>query len=399
VRHLLSVVHGPVYGGGHNQMIRLREPLRHRGFDTLALVPTEPGSARPRLEAEGVEVVALPLGRLRATANPLTHARFAAGMRREVRAIRRLIRERSIDLVQVHGPTNPHAAIAARLERVPVVWQIYEDRAPMIARRVTMPLVQRLADVLMTTGLGMARVHPGALSFGDRLVTYVPPVDVGEFRPDSERRAAARAELALRDEDVAIGTVANLNPAKGHEFLVRAAARLRERHPELQLRILGAHSPAHAAYEAEVREEAARLGLVDAGAIGFLDPGTRVAELLPALDVFVLASLWEGIPTVLLESMACEVPVVSTDAGAVSEVVEDGVNGLVVAAGDPEALAGAVGRLLDDEDLRGRLASEGRRAVTERWDVESCADVHARAYRMALGLSEAPPRLAEVGRR
>src|SRR4051812_24683699 len=115
-RRILSVVHGPVYGGGHSQMIRLKDPLRDRGFETIAVVPEEPGSARPRLEEAGVDVVALPLRRLRATANPLTHARFALSMPPEVQSLRRLIRERSIDAVQVHGPTNPHAAIAARLE-------------------------------------------------------------------------------------------------------------------------------------------------------------------------------------------------------------------------------------------------------------------------------------------
>lgn len=385
-RRLLSVVHGPIYGGGHNQTIRLREPLEQRGFETIALVPTEPGTARPRLEAARVETVALPLGRLRATINPALHGRLMIGLPREVWAIRRLIRERAIDLVQVHGPTNPHGAIAARLEGVPVVWQLYEMRTPMIARRATMPVVLRLADVLMSTGTAVARLHPGALRAAERLVTYVPPVDASEFRPDAERRAAARAEMGLQPGELAFGTVGNLNPDKGHEFLVRAAREVRARRPRTALRLIGGSSPAHAAYEAGIRAEAAPLG----EAVRFVDPDVRVAELLPGLDLFVLASRREGIPTVVLEAMACGLPVITTDVGAVREVAEHGTTALVVPRCDAGALASAIIELMDDPGRRRALGDAGRRAMTERFGIDRCADAHAYAYRMALGLPAQP---------
>jgi glycosyltransferase involved in cell wall biosynthesis len=381
---VLSVIHGPVYGGAHSQLIRLREPLRTRGFETLGLIPTEPGNAGPRLEEAGVEVVSLPLSRLRATANPVTHFHFTRRLPGEIAAIRRVIRERGVDVVQVHGPTNPHGAFAARLEGVPVVWQLYEMRTPRPLRVAAMPLVRRMADVAMSTGHEVARRYPGAIGMGDRLITFVPPVDTRDFRPDPERRAAARQELGLASEVPAIGTLGNLNPDKGHEFLVRAVARLRHEHPELRLRVLGSHSPPHARYEARVRSASQALNLESGDAVRFVDPGTRAAELLPALDVFVLASRREGIPTVVLEAMACGVAVVTTDVGAVREVVEDGVTGIVVPPRDPEALAGAIGGLLRDPARRQAMGSEGRRAVEARHDIETCADAHVDAYRIAI---------------
>jgi glycosyltransferase involved in cell wall biosynthesis len=394
------VIHGPVYGGGHNQMIRLKDPLAAEDWEMLALVPEEPGSARGRLEDAGVEVIALPLHRLRATPHPGVQARFAASLPAEVRAIRRLLRDRSVDLVQVHGPTNPHAAIAAHREGVAVVWQLYDTRTPMVLRRATMPVVTRLADVVMTTGMEVARVHPGALTLGERLVSFVPPVDAREFRPDPVRRESARAKLRLARKVLAIGTVGNLNPSKGLEHLIQATARVRDANPDTTLRILGARSPAHGGYAAALQAQARDHGLDGDGAEAlFVDPGANVSALLPALDVFVLTSVprSEGIPTVILEAMACGLPVVTTDVGAVREVVEDGATGLVVEPERPDAIAGAVLALIRDPDLRASFGAEGRTRVEQGYGIERCAEAHLRAYELArkhrarrAGAEEAP---------
>ena len=376
------MIHGPVYGGGHNQIIRLREPLLEHGWETVALVPAEPGTAAARLLEAGVEVVSLPLHRLRATADPLTHARLARSFAPEVGAIRRLLRKRSVDLVQVHGPTNPHAAIAARLEGIPVVWQLYDTRTPMALRRLTMPMVVRLADVVMTTGMEVARVHPGAIEMGERLVSFIPPVDPREFRLDPAARDSARRELGAPQDRLVVGTVGNLNPSKGHEHLVRAAALVKRGHPRTLFRILGAESPAHESYMAAVRQEAAALG----DAVTFLDPGSRVADLMPGLDVFVLASVprSEGVPTVIIEAMSCGLSIVTTEVGSVREVVDDGVNGFVIPSEDPAALARAIERLLADSELRLSMGLANRQAVKERYGIDRCIEAHVRAYGLAL---------------
>ncbi len=382
---LLHVVHYPVFGGPHNQALRLAGPLAARGYRTIALLPNELGNAAERLRSAGVETVTMPLHRLRVQPDPLLQLRFLTGFPGEVRAIRQLIRERSIDIVLVCGLVNPHAAIAARLEGVPLVWQIVDTRPPMALRRLMMPVVTRLADVIMSTGMEVARAHPGATSLGSRLVPFFPPVDTNVFRPDAERRTSARQELGIADGSQVIGTVGNLNPQKGHEYLLRAAARIRSAQPELAVRVLGAHTPTQSAYERGLRAEAEELGLADAATLAFVDPGARVAEFLPAFDVFLLTAVprSEGIPTVILEALACGIPVVATDVGGVREVVEDGVTGFVVPPLAPQAIADATLRLLNDPVMRTRMGEAARQRAVERYDVELCADVHVRAFEAA----------------
>ncbi len=379
------MIHGPVFGGGYNQLLRLRKPLEARGWETLAVVPDAPGTALPRLREAGADLVVLPLHRLRATLDPRTHVRFAARFWPEVRSLRRVIRERGIDLVQAHGDTNPHAAIAAHLEGVAVVWQIYDTRTPVPLRRVTMPLVVRIADAITTWGEQLARVHPGVTDLGERWITVFPPVDVDEFRPDPARRAAARERLRVPEDAVLVGSIGVLNPSKGHEHLIRAAAIVRREHPGAVFRILGSKSPVHHAYEAMLRSEAARLGF-DRETLDFVDPGSDVAELMPGFDALALTSVprSEGIPTVILEAMSCGLPVVATNVGAVAELVEDGVVGSLIPPEQPEAVAAALSPLIADPERRALIGRANRERAIARYGLEVVADRHARAYELAL---------------
>jgi len=366
-------------------MLRLRRPLAERGVEIIVVVPDEPGNAAGRLRDGGVETVVLPLHRLRASLDPRLHTGLVGGFRPEVRALRQLIRDRGVDVVQAHGPTNPHAAIAGHREGAAVVWQILDTRAPMTLRRVAMPLVTRLADVITTWGEELADVHPGARTLGDRCIAIWPPVDAAQIATGPVARSGAREALGVPDSAPLVGAVGNRYPHKGYEWLVRASALLCERHPDVRVRALAAPSPPHAAYEASVRSEAAALGLDD-GTFEFVDAGSRIPELLAGFDVYVSSSVprSEGITTAVLEAMVCGIPVVSTDVGALRELILDGATGILVAPLDAPALASAVADLLSDRDRAAQLAAAGRDRALGRFGLDRLADVHVRSYELAV---------------
>jgi UDP-N-acetylglucosamine:LPS N-acetylglucosamine transferase len=181
--NLLHVIHYPVFGGPHNQALRLNGPLRERHWNTFVLLPSEPGNAAARLRDGGVPVIQRSLHRVRASRDPRLHLAFVVKFLPEIAGIRRVIRENDIDLVLIGGLINPHAAIAARLEGVPVVWQILDLSTPGPAWRLLRPVVSRCADAIMTAGGAPAEVYLRRPALDVPAFAFFPPVDTDRFRP------------------------------------------------------------------------------------------------------------------------------------------------------------------------------------------------------------------------
>jgi glycosyltransferase involved in cell wall biosynthesis len=384
--NVLFVIHYPVYGGPHNQALLLARELRHRGISMTVLLPEGPGNAVPRLRSSGIEVVTIRLHRARATMHPRPLFQLTSSLPGEIRAIREIIRERVIDIVQLGGLVNPHGAIAGRLENAAVVWQLLDTRPPMAVRRLLMPLVVRLSDAVMTTGQAVARVHPGAAGLGERLLPFFPPVDPTAFDVGAIDREAARTSFGFDPDDLVVGTVGNLNPMKGHEFLLEAAASARRVHPRLKTLIVGAPHETHQAYERELHRLCDRLGLGRGKDTIFAGSLDDVRPAVAAMDIFALSSVprSEGAPTAVEEAMMMNRPIVAADVGSVSELVEDGVTGFLVPPLDPEALSDAIVRLIDDQALQASMGARARERAIALCSAQECARIHIEAYDRAL---------------
>lgn len=381
---LLTVIHGPTFGGAHNQALQLTPKLRDNGVENFVLLPNEARDAATRFQRAGIGSRAVSLGRPRAGLRVRENLCFAAGFVPNVNAIRRIIREFGIDIVQIHGLLTPQGALAARLEGAAVVWQLIDTRPPPIVRRALTPLVRKLADVVMATGSEVAGMYPGISTMGEKLICFRPPIDSSKFRRSLDSRRRARLKLAIRTDCVVVGSVGNRNPQKGYEFLIRAFSMLDNSRAGLELRIFGEASPGHEEYERRLRQETSQVGL-SYESFSPIPDGLSVADVMNAFDVFVLPSIprSEGIPTVVLEAMACGLPVVATNVGSVREIVLDGVTGFVVPANNASAMASAVGRLVASSSLRAEFAEAALRNASLRGN-EHCLEAHLAAYALAL---------------
>ena len=131
MRRLLFVIHYTVFGGPHNQALRLAGPLRERGWDTVVLLPDDPGDAADRLRAGGVETLTISLGRIRSTRSAETHVRLVRNFWNDVGRIETAIKSEGVDLALIGGLHNSQAAFAARRADRAVVWQILDTNSPM----------------------------------------------------------------------------------------------------------------------------------------------------------------------------------------------------------------------------------------------------------------------------
>ncbi len=381
-RRVLWVSHYPVFGGPHNVVLRLAEPLAREGFYSTVLLPTEPGTAAGRLSAGGVDVITLPFARFRGSRDPRLHARFVMGFRADVARIERCIEECSIDLVVATGLLNPHAALAARRANVALVWQILDTRTPRAAIELTMPIVRRLSDAVMFNGRALVDLHVRRRPLSVPLTIFTGPVDTERFSPDPRRGEACRRRFGVPIGAPLVGTVANFNPMKGIEWFIRAAGIIYRRRPDSWFLLSGASYDTHRKYTAALVDERTASGVPAERWIITHEPPE---DHYRALDVKLITSLprSEGRTTTGPEAMASCVPVVATDVGAVREVVLDGRCGFVVPPLDAEALAAATLRLLADPELRHRFGQEGRRQVLAHYSLESSARIFSDTFRMA----------------
>jgi len=382
--NVLSIIHYPIFVGPHNTNLRVIPRLREHGIETIVVLPSEAGNAAERLRNGGIEVIQIPLGRVRARPDPRVQARFIAGLWPQVRALRKIIRERGIDVIWLNAMIHPHGAIAAWLEGVPILWHLIDTYPPMILRRAMMPFVTRMAACVMTDGLETARAHPGAVALGSRLIVFAPPVDSAVFKPDADLKARIRHELGIAEDERVAGNVANFAPYKDHLTFVRAAAELRKTHPKTRFLLLGRPYEQFQAYADSITAESERLGLRVGYDLIIRDAGDRVAEFERAFDVFWMTSnAVEAGPTAMFEAMASGLPIVATDVGASQQVLEEGVTGFVVRRSSPEAIAAATRCLFDDPRLLAAMSAQARRVAVAKFDVEICAELHARALRIA----------------
>lgn len=384
-KNVLANIPSPQWGGLHAIVDRIAPHLRSEGWHLVACLAEHEDNGADRLRKRGVTVCEWPLGRLRASFNPLRHADSMWKIATDVSRFCRLIRRHDIDCVQVCGLHHVSGALAGALMDVPIVWQLHGNSAPAAVRVVFSKLVCRLADVVMTSGTGLEDDHPGISRFGERLIPFEAPVDTCEFRPDPDVRARARRALDVGSDRLLVGTVGRRGRVKRHDIFVRMARILSERCDNLEFRIIGKQVQSYAAeYRQSVVKLAEQTGLTDDGTLDFFDPGQDVASYMPALDVFVLTSSGEGASIVTREAMACGVPVVASDVGSLSDSVEHGTTGYLVDELDAQAFARSVERLVRDDELRSDMSQNARRKACEQFTSERCGRDHVRAYEMAL---------------
>jgi len=202
-------------------------------------------------------------------------------------------------------------------------------------------------------------------------------IDEKFFEP-IEDGSVLRDSLGIPADTLVLLTIASLTKKKGHQFLIQAAAELknfqfpitpdrkiedpRQSRDNFQLLIVGSGP------EGEKLELQATSYKLQAN-VRFLGARSDIRELLNIADIFVLPSLWEGMPNVMLEAMAAGLPVIVTSAGGVREIVQSGNNGIVVEPKNPRALADAIAKLWENPKLRSQLAQKAKESVRGMtWD-------------------------------
>ncbi len=329
------------------------------------------GEVEGELRASGVEITSLPIGARLTT---------PASLRAIVSAARTLRRAR-VDIV--HGYQWRPAlvgALSGRLAGVPLRLASKrsltgdDGRARQAWRRIA-----RQVDTVIVNADAL-RLEGERLGMRCRWALLQNGIDADHFRVEPPG-AAARAALGLDPRRPVVGTVGRLEERKGHEQLLLAVRTLAAgRNGQRPQGLIVGDGPLREALAARSRA----LGVGDD--VRFTGTVSDVRPLLAAMDVFVLPSWAEGMSNALMEAMAAARPVVATAVGGNGEVVADGRTGVLIPAGDPAAIAAAVGGLLAEPERAARLGSAARAFVSDRFGVRARVAELERLYEERLAL-------------
>jgi glycosyltransferase involved in cell wall biosynthesis len=312
---------------------------------------------------------------------------------RSLIAMRRHLSQNAVDILHSHSQFGDVAAISFKAN----------GRVPAIVRTVHIPFATEwrksaLRRLVLTNGFypmlfdaeigvsdpitGRLNRRPLARLLKRSALHICNAVELSRFANRERQRTAQRQGLGIQRNSLAVGTVGRLAIEKGQRYFVQAAERVHRGMPEVRFLIVG-----DGELEQELREEVRALGLD--GIVLFLGRRSQIEYTLAALDLYVQPSLWEGMPTSVMEAMASGLAVVATDIPGHAMLIHDGEDGWLVPARDPEGMAEAILHALKHPERMAEMAQQARRVVSQ-YDIVPIAAQYETLYKkLALGNSSA----------
>ena len=247
-------------------------------------------------------------------------------------------------------------------------------------RPLLRPFAQMLYPLVYDIELGISQHVVESLNrrwvakwLGRRAVYAPNAIDIKRFELTMSDVSDLRQALNIPTTAAVVGTVGRLSEQKGYSILLEAVPVILAQEPQTCFLLVGTGE-----LESELKRQAQKLGI--ASHVLFTGPRTDVEALFRCMDLFVSSSLWEGLPTVVLESMAASIPVVATNIPGTRDLIQDGISGWLVPPANPRALGDTIVRALRNPKLRQTFAHRAKQLVSA-FSIETVAAAHVSLYR------------------
>lgn len=369
---ILHTIPGRNWGGMEHRTIEQVRWLVAHDHPVWLAAPAD-GEPFKRAQALGLPVVAMDFDR---------PWRLAT-----ITALRAFVRDNGVEVIDAHVTRDAKAALAC-LDLCAVVRSrhVNQPLKPSAVRRLQWRLSDHIITVAECTRVELVRI---GLADPARSTSVGGWADERFFAlPDPvATRARLRAEIGIADSATTIVCVGMLRPDKGQNFLFDALALLKARGLALTLVLAGSATAESADYEADLRAQAAAAGLT----VHFLGYRDDVSELMQMADLVVIPSLTEAQPRVAVQAFATGRPVVASAVGGVPEIVHDGQTGWLVPPAQPQALADAIGRVVENPAEAAKVAEGARRMAEDRMRFDHRMAETLATYRTAIARAKARP--------
>ena len=376
---IVHVITRLIVGGAQENTILTCEGQHRRGHDvTLITGPsTGPeGSLMQRADEGGYRVIVEES--LIRNAHPIMDVRA-------YQRLKKLCLQLQPDIIHTH---SSKAGIVGRVAawncKVPVVvhtihglaFHPYQSKLTNAAWIALERFAARRCHKIVCVADAMTRQ---ALACGvgkpEQFITVYSGMDIQPFLSAAHQRAEARAGLGIADDRIVMGTIARLQPLKGHDDLLAIAAELFAAQPRLTFLWIG-----DGKFQARIREKIRNAGWEDRFILTGLIPPAQVPKLIPAMDMMVHPSYREGLPRVVAQGMLEAIPAIAYNCDGANEVCINGHSGILVEPGDLGGLRNAILQLSQNAELRGVMGLKGKVLAAARFDanimVDSLLDIY-----------------------
>ena len=357
--------HAEIIGGGEISFIDLADEIRNFGVEPVGIVPGV-GGVRARLNALGIQTAE--------AAWPPIGVRSLVDMPRHIHSAAILFRKLGLNLVHANGARCMlYAGPAARRLPIPCVWHVRVLDRDRLLDRIR---AWYASAIIVNSGAVAATLKPCVSSSRKIELVYngldleninlIKPLDLSH-------------EFGLPDAPVVLAA-GRFSPWKGFEDLIRACAILKKKSIAFTCLLVGKAMPEENDCEVQLKKQARQLGLANVLFAGWRED---VPAIMKSSSVFVLPSRGEPFGRVVVEALACGLPVVATDEGGPAEIIHDKVNGIMVGTGDASQMAYAIEMILRDKMLAGRLRDAGLKRAKD-FTLQKHAGQVARIYQDVL---------------
>jgi len=325
VINVLEMIDSSMVGGGQKHLYSLVQGLDKTKFN-ISVVVSDDGPLFKKLLSDGIRVFRTDI---RKNFNPFTILRLY-----------KILKTNKIDVIHTHGTVaGVWGRLAASLARTPVIIYTlhgihYLNSHNRIFKQIFILIDQILSKfsdkIICVATSDQEKGYKFKLFEKGKSIVIYNGVDPDFFKPTGDS-LAKRREFNIKPESPVVGIVARLHIQKGYHYFFKAINLVKKSYPDIRALVIGDGPQLE-----ELRERVQQLELND----NIIFTGTRddIPELLNMMDVFVLSSLWEGMPLTALEAMSCKKPIVVTEVDGVSEALTDGETGILVPPKNPEAL-------------------------------------------------------------
>jgi glycosyltransferase involved in cell wall biosynthesis len=352
--------------GGQKSLFYLVTNLDMQKYRPFVIVPEE-GELSEKLRRMGIGVIVIDLPRV-SVSQVLT-------MIDVVIKLNHIIKTYRVKLIHTDGPRNTfYAGVAAKIMRIPLIFHVRAlDRDPC----------DRLLYVLSTKIILVAnslRSRFDWASQDNKFITVYNGLDLSEFQI-SARTNIIRKEYNINQKCILLVCVARIEPIKGQRILIEAMKDAILQEKDIHLLIVG--DIGDTAYFNTCSELADKSGLKNH--ITFAGHKENIPEILADSDILVLSSTAEAFPRSIIEAMAMGKPIIASDVGGLAEAVVKGISGLIVSPADPVALANAIIKLANDDNLRQHMGVAARKRAEQMFSIEQNVRSTEQVYEALLG--------------